>query len=127
VRVPAALSLARALDALSVAVDPASLARTEVTADAGMVVGVEREVFVFPEGQPRPALGRRGVVAGTDFAASTDTWNVLQDGVPAPGTRYAVEMQLTLFETDVPYANGWNPHAGDYRALWSRTLRQAEE
>ncbi|MGO9833330.1 MAG: hypothetical protein ACLP1X_03870 [Polyangiaceae bacterium] len=127
VRVPAALSIARAIDALSVAVDPASLALTQVTADAGMVIGVEREVFVFPEGQPRPALGRRGLVQNTDFASSTDTWTTKQDGIPVPGTRYAVEMQFVLFQTDVPYANGWDPRAGNYQVLWSRTLRQAEE
>lgn len=127
VRVPAALSIARAIDALSVAVNPASLALTQVTADAGMVIGVEREVFVFPEGQPRPALGRRGLVQNTDFASSTDTWTTKQDGIPVPGTRYAVEMQFVLFQTDVPYANGWDPRAGNYQVLWSRTLRQAEE
>jgi hypothetical protein len=127
VRVPAALSIARAINALSVAVDPASLALTQLTADAGMVIGVEREVFVFAEGQARPALGRRGLVQNTDFASSTDAWTTKQDGIPVPGTQYAVEMQFVLFETDVPYANGWNPRAGNYKVLWSRTLRQAEE
>jgi len=127
VRVPAALSIARAIDALSVAVDPASLALTQVTADAGMFIGMEREVFVFPEGQARPALGGRGLTQNTDFTASTDTWNAKEDGLPVPGIQYAVEMHFALFETDVPYSNGWNPHAGNYKALWSRTLRQAEE
>jgi hypothetical protein len=127
VRVPAALSIARAIDALSVAVDPAALALTQVTADAGMVIGVEREVFVFPAGRDRPALGRRGVTQNADFTTTTDTWNAKRDGIPVPGMQYAVEVQFALFETDIPYANGWNPHAGNYKVLWSRTLRQAEE
>src|ERR1700735_1017467 len=41
VRVPAALSVARAIDTLSVAVDPASLGRMPVTAHAGTFIGVE--------------------------------------------------------------------------------------
>jgi hypothetical protein len=127
VRVPAGLSIARAIDSLSVAVDSASLALTEVTADAGRVVGVEREVFVFPEGKACPPSGRRGVVPSTDFALSTDTWTAKDNGVPVPGTSYVVEVRFVLFETDVPPANGWDPHAGNYKALWSRTLRQAEE
>jgi hypothetical protein len=127
VRVPAALSLARAIDTLSVAVDPASLAFTQVTADAGRVIGVEREVFVFPEGQARPALGRRGVVPSADFTVSTDTWTTKKDGIPVSGAQYVVEVRFVIFETDVPLGNGWDPHAGEYKALWSRTLRQAEE
>ncbi len=126
-RVPAALRIARAIDGLSVSVDPATLAVTQVTTDAGTVIGVEREVFVFPEGRPRPAVGRSAVSPSADFTVSTDTWTRRQDGIPVPGTRYAVEGRFVLFETDVPAATGWNPHAGNYKALWSRTLRQAEE
>jgi hypothetical protein len=127
VRVPAGLSIARAIDSLSVAVDSASVAFTQVTVDAGRVIGVEREVFVFPEGQGCPPTGRRGVVPSTDFTVSTDTWTAKENGIPVPGTQYVVEVRFVLFETDVPPANGWDPHVGNYKALWSRTLRQAEE
>jgi hypothetical protein len=41
--------------------------------------------------------------------------------------KYVAEVQLVLFETDVPPGHMWNPRAGHYHALWSRTLRQAEE
>lgn len=127
VRVPAALSLGRAIDSLSVAVDPASLAFTQVTADAGKIIGVEREVFVFQEGRARPASGRRAVAPGTAFTASTDTWTAKQDGIPVSGAHYVAEVRFVLFETDVPLGSGWDPHAGHYKPLWSRTLRQAEE
>ena len=127
VRVPAALMISRALDALSVSVDPASLALTHVTTDAGMVVGVEREVFVFARGLARPATGRRSVVPSADFTVGTDTWTTKADGIPVPGTEYVVEVSFVLFEADTPPAHGWDPHAGNYKALWSRTLRQAEE
>jgi hypothetical protein len=58
---------------------------------------------------------------------SSDTWTTRQDGIPVLGTRYAAEERFVLFETDVPAANGWNPHVGNHMALWSRTFRQAEE
>jgi hypothetical protein len=127
VRVPAALMIARAIDALSVAVDPTSLAFTSIVADTGMVLGVERTACVFPVGQAPPASGRSAVEVGADFTVAPDTWTLKQDGIPEPGTRYAAEVRFVIFQTDVPPTKGWDPHAGHYRALWSRTLHQAEE
>jgi hypothetical protein len=127
VHVPAALAVARAIDTLTVAVDPASLGSTQVTAHAGMVLGIETDVSVFPQGQARPVLERRGAIPGTDFAMCTAAFDTTRDGVPAPGTKYVVQMQLTLFETDVPAIAEWDPHAGAFKVLWTRALRQAEE
>jgi len=127
VRVPAALSLARGLDTLSVSVDPASLAETRVTVDPGMSLGVESQTVVFPVGQPRPAHGRQGYSSSADFALGTDSWSTRTDGVPVPGIKYVAEVRLVLFETDVPPQHEWDPHAGRYKALWTRTLQQAEE
>jgi hypothetical protein len=127
VRVPAALSIARSLDTLSVAADPAMLAATQVTVDGGMVVGFETDTLVFPLGRERPAAGRHGLASGPAFDTGTSTWSTSVDKIPVPGTRYAVEMNVVLFETDVPPGHHWDPHAGRYKALWTRTLRQAEE
>ncbi len=127
VRVPAALSVARAIDTLSVAVDPASLGRMQVTAHAGTFVGVETDVFVFAQQEARPVLERRGVASSADFDVGSSTWNTQRDGVPEPGTKYVVEMQLVLFETDVAPAPTWDPRAGNFKPLWTLTLRQAEE
>jgi hypothetical protein len=121
------LTLARSLDSLSVGVDPASLALTQVTADPGTSLGVETHVSVFAQGQAPTTPGRHGLASGTDFAPGTSSWTSAQDGLPVPGTKYVAEMELVLFETDVPPAPRWDPHAGHYKALWTRTLRQAEE
>jgi hypothetical protein len=126
-RVPAALSIARALDALSVSVDPASLADASVQADPGMVIGVETQFFVFPMGRARPAADRRTLQSTVDFGAVTATWNTKEDGIPAPGAKYVAEIQVTLFETDAAPGRGWDPHSRHYKSLWTRTLRQAEE
>jgi hypothetical protein len=127
VRVPAGLSLERALDTLTVAVDPGSLAATQVAVDPGMVLGVESDVVVFPRGGERPARGRHGLSSGTSFDLGDDTWQSARDGLPVPGVKYVAEVELVLFETDVPAGHLWDPRAGRYRALWTRTLRQAEE
>lgn len=127
IRVPAALTLARALDTLTVGIDPGSLATTQVTVHPGMVLGVETDAVVFPQGAARPSEGRHGYSSGTDFDGSTETWSTAHDGIPNPAVKYVAEVQLVLFETDVPAGRPWDPHAGRYLALWTRTLRQAEE
>jgi hypothetical protein len=127
VRVPAALRIARALDTLSVSIDTDSLGKTTVTVEPGRVLGVETQTYVFPVGQPRPAQGRHGFASGSGFEVGTATWSAATDGLPLRDVRYAVEMEIVLFETDVPPGHEWDPHAGAYRALWTRTLRQAEE
>jgi hypothetical protein len=127
VRVPAALILSRGLDTLSVSIDPASLADTEVTADPGMLLGVESDTAVFPVGREPPAAGRKSYASGASFSLSTATWSTHADGIPVSGTRYVAEMRLVLFETDVPPQHEWDPHSGRFKALWTRTLRQAEE
>jgi len=132
VRVPAALAFARALDTLSVAVDPGSLGLTQLIAHGGTLIGIEAHVSLFRLGQAdaHPILERHAVGSGADFDVAASTWSSPRDGVPSPGTNYVVEMQLVLFETDVPPVRApqaWDPHAGNFRTLWTRTLRQAEE
>lgn len=127
VRVPAALTMARALDTLSVAIDPASLALTQVTVDPGMTLGVESDVVVFPQGQTPPPNPRHGLSSGADFDRWADTWSTAQDGLPVPGVKYVADVRLVLFATDVPPGHMWDPHAGRYEVLWTRTLQQAEE
>jgi hypothetical protein len=127
VRVPGALMIARGIDSVSVSIDPTSLADTTVLADAGMVIGIETECFVFPMGQARPASGRHGLTSSANFDVGVSTWNANADGIPVQGTKYVAEMEIVLFQTDVPAGHKWDPHAGRFKALWTRTLRQAEE
>jgi hypothetical protein len=127
VHVPAALTVARGIDTLSVAIDPASLGSMQVGTHAGTTLGVEANVSVFAQGRPEPILEHRCAATGADFAVCASAWSTRRDGVPLPGTTYAVEMRLVLFETNAPLGDEWDPHAGSFTPLWTRTLRQAEE
>jgi len=122
VRVPGALRVARALDTLSVEIDPAASADTTVHVDPGMVLGVESETRVFAAGDAHALDERHGYTSGASFDVGTEVWKL-----PQPGKRYVAEMTLTLFETDITPRHMWDPHAGRYKALLTRTLRQAEE
>jgi hypothetical protein len=127
VPVPAAIRVARGLDTLTVSVDAASLADTTVSVDPGMTLGIESHTSVFPAGGAPSGEGRHGLASGTDFTAGIDTWNTRTEGLPLSGTKYVAETTLVLFETDVPPQHHWDPHAGRYQPLWTRTIRQAEE
>ena len=132
VHVPAALRVARAIDSLSVEIDPASRADTTVSVDPGMTIGVETDSQAFVIGQPDVVVGsRHGRASGGDFDVGIATWNTAQDAVPQIDKKYVVEMKVVLFETDTPPARAssqqWDPHAGHFKALFTRTLRQAEE
>jgi hypothetical protein len=134
VRVPAGLRIARSLDTLTVTLDPATLATTTVVVDAGMIAGIEARTSVRPLGRdpaprtPAAAPVRHAIAAGTSFEGVVATWTTTPDGIPVPGTRYAVTMELALFETDVPPGGASSPPAeSGRRLLWSRTLEQAEE
>ncbi len=128
IRVPAGFGIERGLDALLVRIDAAALAFTEVNAESASIIGIESDVYAFARGQPRPDRGRHALVTGADFERTRAAWTTERDGIPLQGTKYVVEMNLVLFETDVPpAATAWNPHAGRYTVLWTRTLRQSEE
>jgi hypothetical protein len=126
-RVPAGLTVARALDTLTVGIDPDTLGATEVTAHAGRTRGIEAHARVFARGSERAVSERTFLAPGTDFAAVASAWSAQKDGVPLPDTRYVVEVELVLFETDVPPSAAWEPRGGRFDPLWTRTLRQAEE
>jgi hypothetical protein len=126
-RVPAALRLERELRALTVTFDPALRASTTVELPPGTTLGIEATTYVFPLGAGRPPRGRVAVVSGDDLAGLATTWTSDRDGIPATGTRYAVELELVVFATAAPPGPGWQPRAARFQPLWSRTLRQAEE
>jgi len=128
VQVPAGIRIARSLDSLAVSFDPAARAPIAVVVDPGMVLGFETEERVFPTGGRRPKeASRLGLASGADAYGGTSIYSTSQGGIPAPGTRYEVEIEVVLFETDVPPGHMWQPRAGRYKELWRRTLRQAEE
>ena len=125
--VPGALRIARSLDSLTVEIDPASRADADVILDPEMVLGVESRVKVFAPGQAQNSGERHGFASGASFDVGASTWSLSQDGIPRADQRYVAEMTLVLFETDVRPGHDWDPHAGRFKALFTRTIRQAEE
>jgi len=127
IHVPTKLKVKRVSDTLSVEIDKSSLEASNLMVGTNMVTGVQSKEYVFPEGEPRPANGRYGL-GGTDFNLGKSFWHTKQEGIPLPGKNYVVEVDLTVFETDVPPQHTWQPQGSkNYKVLWQRTLKQTVE
>jgi hypothetical protein len=128
VHVPTKLKIERASDTLSVEIDKNSLEATNLMVGTNIVTGVESKVYVYPDGQPRPVDGGQGLSSGLDFNLGTRFWHTKPDGIPLPGKKCVVEVELTAFETDIPPQHDWSPQGSkNYKILWRRTLKQTVE
>lgn len=125
IHVPARLKIERTTDMLSVEIDRSSFEATNLMVGLNMVTGVESKFYVYPEGELRPANGGYGL-GGTDFNLGTSFWHTKQQGIPLPGKKYVVELDLIVFETDIPPQHMWSPQGSkNYKILWQRTMNQA--
>ena len=127
VHVPTKLKIERASDTLSMEIDKSSLEATNLMVGTNLVTGVESKVYVYPDGQPRPVDGGQGLSGGLDFNLGAIYWHTRSDGLPLPGKKYVVELELTVFETDIPPQHAWSPYGKNYKVLWQRTLKQIVE
>jgi hypothetical protein len=96
---------------------------------------IEDELRVYVRGDPRP-LQARSVSEGSisekesaipfsnaNILKSTEVLSRVQDGIPAPGTRYVIEHDISLFEADIPPQHMWSPESSrNFRVLWERKL-----
>ena len=128
VHVPTKLKIERTDDMLSVKIDNQnSLEATNLMVGTNMVTGVQCHTYIYPVGEPRPLKWPNSGLGGTDFNLGTAFWHTTPDRIPVPGKKYVVEVDMTVFETDIPPQHLWSPEGKNYRALWHRTLRQQAE
>jgi hypothetical protein len=99
-----------------------------------MALGVKSELRVYAKGNPRPDrpdsieyTGIResgGSVLNAGLLNGKAFLNRAPDGIPAQAKNYIVEMDVSLFETDIPPRHMWMPeNRGKYRVLWKRKLK----
>jgi hypothetical protein len=132
--VPEKLLLTRTADTLSITTDPASIKVETIKVGSKMFTGVESRLYVYPVGEKRPAEPRSfGYTGGStgfarDFNPGTSSLNLKQSGIPQPGIKYVVEMEIDFFETDIPAQHMWSPRGGEkYKVLLTKTLKQIVE
>ena len=129
VRVPTRLKIERTADTLSVTIDTNSFESINLTVGTNMETGVQSDWYVYPVGEARPAERGVGFSGLLDFnlGGMVNYWHTEPDGIPLPGKKYVVEMDLAAFETDIPSQHMWSPYGKNYKVLWRRTLKQTVE
>lgn len=102
-------------------VDTTHLETVKVSVGEKMVTGLKYHVRIYPADH-RPAeeqqLGLDGQIRFEDIGAFTRT---------LPARRSVVEIDLEIFETDMPAQHMWMPGGDKYRVIWRRTLSQVVE
>ena len=131
VPMPTHLSVQRTANRLSIAFDPAAQRKVKITVGRKMTLGVKYELRVYAKGDARPVdsggVGYAGfnepdVPSDLGFLNGVTFLTRAHDGIPAPGKRYVIEEDVSLFETDVPPQHMWNPNTRRYRLLWEEKL-----
>ena len=129
IRVPTRLKIVRTADAISAEVDTNSFEPETITVGTNMATGVETEIEIYPSGQPPKDKSGSGMMGGgtTELPPVSGSWHTAKDGIPVPGKKYDVEVNLKIFETDIPPQHMWGPQSEKYKILWQRTLKQTVE
>jgi hypothetical protein len=134
VPMPTRLSVQRKSDRLSVGFDLASARKVKITVGKKMSIGVKYEMRVYAKGDARPrnsgGVGYASIMepittSEPDFLNGRAFLNSADGGIPAPGTRYVIEEDVSIFETDIPAQHIWSPESGRYRVIWAEKLKTA--
>ncbi len=104
----------------------------KLTVGQNMVTGFESDLRVYPEGTERPSKPRGMDLGGmsltsslSNFGSGTIILHASTDGIPVPGTKYIVEQEITIFETDIPSQHLWAPKGSpNYKVLWQGVVKQ---
>jgi hypothetical protein len=156
VHVPTQLNVRQTNGVLHLWRDRSSLEITNLTVGTNMMMAMWCDVYVYPASSSRPtnychnlepdigAIRPDASIAEELYfdtepyywrpdgkgiaepATSMVPWIHTHEGSVVAGTKYNVEMDLTIFETDtIKISRFWNPQsAGYYKILWQRTLKQ---
>ena len=107
--------------------DGAATAETiKVKVGHKMEVGMITNLYIFPEGGVRPRQPSRGTLGPTmmsKHSSGTSFFAAKPDGFLASGKPFVAEMDIILFETDMPGPALEMLDSKKYKVIWEKTLR----
>jgi hypothetical protein len=125
--IPKKLSVTRSADKVTISARPDSTESIWLSIDPAMSTGMRTEVRVYTSNAPRPAQPDSiELKSGTDFAGiGEEVLNREDHDFPTPGKEFVIEMDLSIFETEVPPQHKWNPMMGsNYKTIWHGVITQ---
>lgn len=124
VRIPTRLKVVHTNDTLAIRIDTNSLKVVQTTAGARMILGVRYVLFVHPEGKERGHRDSVGLLCDPDLDFNFGSTTHLVQVHEQLGGNVVVEMDLELFETDVPVQHMWSPTSEKFKVLRKGTLKE---
>lgn len=125
--IPTKLGVTRSHDKVTISARPDSTESVWLSIDPAMSTGMRTEVRVYASNAPRPAQPDGiELKSGTDFASiGEEMLNREDHDFPTPGKEFVIEMDLSIFETEVPPQHMWNPMMGsNYKTIWHGVITQ---
>jgi hypothetical protein len=124
-RLPGGLLVKRTDEQMSLSFDDVRPVKLKVGKD--MVTGLKQALRVYREGKP-VVSGYHSLESGPAGNPNLGViLNKKSDKIPQRREKYTVEVDITLFETDIPPQHLWSPDSGKYRVLWTKTIKQKVE
>ncbi|MEI6074380.1 MAG: hypothetical protein WCS94_02325 [Verrucomicrobiota bacterium] len=127
VEVPTRFKITRTNNVLTVALDANSLEKTNLITGENMVLGIEARLSVYFQMNGQIVFLNDQVYDlhwGTDFHFEPHKFEIPFSRIDTKyKTKYTVEADLNIFETDVQPQHLWNPQNGKYSVLWQQKLR----
>lgn len=108
----------------------ADLPRQTVTlkVDSTFFTGAEYRVFIYPDGEPRP---QAELISGICYdVQALSSWTGFRSGKfygRYPGQKTVIEVEITIFQTDVPPSTVWEPYGKKYKVLWTGSVKETVE
>ena len=127
VLVPDGFRTARNVEVLALCEHVGPLKLVKIMVGHKMALGTYTKLYIYPEGTFRPAEPlSTECSSGTPQKVYAQAFYFYSEpfGFIEPGKPYVVEMDISIFETDVRPGHMWMPEGKNYRVLYQTTLRQ---
>ena|SRR6266446_5243001 len=129
VRVPTTFKVFRTAKVMVFYKDCEPLKPTKLLVGSKMVLGMSTKLYIYPVGGVRSAKPTQESLGGLPRKGtrSRSLFYPKADGPLVPGKPCIVELDVVIFETDIPPQHMWGPESGKYKVLWRTTLQQKVE
>jgi hypothetical protein len=129
VLVPTTFKVFRTASVIVVCDDYAPLKPTKLTVGSKMVLGMSTKLYFYPVGGARGAKPARESLGGLPGKGSSrrSFFYPKRDNLVVDGRPCIVELEVVIFETNIPPQHMWMPQSHKYKELWRTTLKQTVE
>ncbi len=124
-KIPTKLKLGESNRQATYALADKPLQTITLKVDSTFFSGAEYRVFIYPEGEPRP---QAELISGIcpDVQALSG-WTGFRSGKNYgryPGQKTVIEVEIIIFQTDVPPSTVWEPYGKKYKVLWTGSVKE---